>query len=69
MIEQGGSLAGIRRLPSNLLDAVRALDRSEALRARLGPGFVDAFVKLKTMEWNTYCAALSEWERATTLDC
>lgn len=69
MFEEGRDLKDLRRLPSNLLDALRALDASEALRARLGPAFVDAYIKLKTMEWNAYCAALSEWERATTLDC
>ncbi|HZZ90750.1 MAG TPA: type III glutamate--ammonia ligase [Caulobacteraceae bacterium] len=69
MFEEGRSLTGLRRLPTNLLDAVRALDRSDVLRARLGASFVDAYVKLKTMEWDAFCASLSEWERLTTLDC
>jgi glutamine synthetase len=59
----------VRLLPGNLLDALRAFERSEVLKARLGEAFVKAYVKLKTMEWNAYCAALSEWERTTTLDC
>jgi hypothetical protein len=29
----------------------------------------DAFVKLKTNEWNQYCRQLTQWERETTLDC
>jgi glutamine synthetase len=69
MFEEGRALTGLRRLPANLLDAVRALDKAEAMRARLGAAFVDAYVKLKTMEWDAFCAALSEWERQTTLDC
>jgi glutamate---methylamine ligase len=69
MIEDGRSLGDIRRLPTNLLDALRALERGDVARARLGPAFISAYVKLKTMEWNAYCAALSDWERAATLDC
>ena len=59
----------VRRLPGNHLDAVRNLDRAAVLRAKLGSAFVDAYVKLKTMEWNAHCSALSEWERSATLDC
>jgi len=69
MFEEGRALTDLRRLPSNLLDAVRAFDGAALARARLGPAFVSAYVKLKTMEWDAYCASLSEWERARTLDC
>jgi glutamine synthetase type III len=69
MFEEGRLLTGLRHLPMNLLDALRAFDGSAVLREKLGAGFVSAYVKLKTMEWNAYCAALSEWERSTTLDC
>ena len=69
MFEQGRTLTDVKRLPANLLDALRILDRSEVLRAKLGSDFVSAYVKLKTMEWNAHCSALSEWERSTTLDC
>jgi len=69
MFEEAHRFKDVRRLPSNLLDALRAFDGSAVLRARLGEAFVNAYVKLKTMEWNAYCAALSEWERTATLDC
>jgi glutamine synthetase type III len=69
MFEEGRSLTDLPRLPTNLLDSVRALDRAEVLRAKLGGGFIDAFVKLKLMEWDAFCASLSDWERITTLDC
>ena len=69
MFEEGQTLKDIRRLPTNLLDALRALDGAEVLRAKLGSAFVSSYVKLKMMEWNSYCAALSDWERLTTLDC
>lgn len=69
MFEEGQALKDLRRLPSNLLDAVRALDASSVLREKLGDAFVSAYVKLKTLEWNAYCASLTDWERSTTLDC
>src|SRR6185312_13206959 len=65
MFEEGRGLTNFQLLPSNLLDAVRALERAEVLKAQLGAGFVSAYVKMKTMEWDAYCAALSEWERST----
>lgn len=60
---------GAKRLPLNLLDAVRSLDKSKRLRAGLGDELVDAFVKLKMQDWQAYSAYLSDWERSTTLDC
>jgi glutamine synthetase type III len=58
-----------KRLPLNLLDALRLTDKSTLLRSELGGEFVDAYVKLKTREWNDYARYLTEWERANTLDC
>jgi len=69
MFDEDRPRSGFQRLPTNLLDALRALDGSKMLRERLGDTFVSAFVKLKTMEWDAYSASLSEWERTTTLDC
>jgi glutamate---methylamine ligase len=61
--------AGTRKLPLNLLDALRLTEKSELLRRELGDEFVDSYVKLKTREWNDYMRHLSDWERANTLDC
>jgi glutamine synthetase len=61
--------SGTKKLPLNLLDAIRAMDGSALLRGALGEEFVTAFVKLKTLEWNEYASHLTEWERARTLDC
>jgi glutamine synthetase len=69
MFEDGQKLKDIRRLPTNLLDALRSLDAAKIMRDKLGSQFVSAYVKLKMMEWDAYCAALSEWERTNTLDC
>ncbi|MGZ8417467.1 MAG: type III glutamate--ammonia ligase [Methyloceanibacter sp.] len=60
---------GTKKLPLNLLDALRLTERSELLRRELGDEFVDSYVKLKNREWNEYSRHLTDWERATTLDC
>lgn len=58
-----------RRLPANLLDAVRALRDDDDLVRALGTPFVDAFTKLKEHEWCEHHAQISAWERQMTLDC
>jgi glutamine synthetase type III len=58
-----------KRLPLNLLDALRALERSDVLRAGFGEAFVSAYLKLRHADWNDYAGHLTEWERRTTLDC
>jgi glutamine synthetase len=69
MYTEGHKIADAKRLPLNLLDALRALDKSAVLRAGLGDGFVSAYLKLKQADWNEYAGHLTEWERRTTLDC
>jgi glutamine synthetase len=59
----------VRRLPTNLLDAVRALRQSPVFTAALGEPFIDAFTKLKQLEWHEHHAHISAWERQQTLDC
>jgi len=69
MYTEGHKAQDARKLPLNLLDAVRALERSEVARAGFGDELVDAYCKLKLAEWNRYCGVVTEWERETTLDC
>jgi glutamine synthetase len=69
MYTQGHTLDGIRRLPANLLDALRAFAADDALRDRLGAAFRDSYLKLKHDEWSRFTRHLTEWERDTTLDC
>jgi len=68
MYTEGHTVAGAKTLPLNLLDALRALDGSDVLRAAL-PGLVPAYLKLKMREWDDYARHLTVWERETTLDC
>jgi glutamine synthetase type III len=60
---------GTKKLPLNLLDALRLTEKSQLLRRELGDEFVDSYIKLKTREWNEFTRHLSDWERANTLDC
>ncbi len=62
-------LRNAKKLPLNLLDAIRALEADTKLGAALGQDFVDAYAKLKTDDWNAYSRHLTEWEREHTLDC
>ena len=64
-----GHLAGdAKKLPLNMLDAIRALGQSEVLAGAFG-SFVPAYLRLKTDEWNDYSKHLTQWERDNTLDC
>jgi len=69
MYAEGHKVKGAKKLPLNLLDAIRLFDRSKFFRQALGAELCDAYVKLKTGEWNQYCRQLTQWERDTTLDC
>ena len=69
MYTHGHLVKNPKKLPLNLLDALRAFEKSAMLRAALGAEFVAAYFKLKTEEWNDYSRHLTEWERSATLDC
>jgi glutamine synthetase len=69
MYTEGHTVKDAKRLPLNLLDALRAFEGSETLKAALGESFVKSYAKLKHNEWNEFAAHLSEWERHATLDC
>jgi len=69
MYTDGHKVENAKRLPLNLLDALRAFETSDTLAAALGESFVKSYAKLKHNEWNDYAAHLSEWERHATLDC
>ncbi len=69
MYTDGHMVKDAKRLPLNLLDALRAFENSPVLAAALGESFVKSYAKLKHAEWNEYAAHLSSWERQATLDC
>jgi len=68
MYTEASKARGAKKLPLNLLDALRAFDRDKALKSALGDAFSAAYLKLKHAEWEAFKAHLSEWERTYTLD-
>ncbi|WP_374368714.1 type III glutamate--ammonia ligase [Dongia sp.] len=69
MYTEGHTVKGARKLPLNLLDALRLADGSQVVRQQFGDSFVDSYVRMKTEEWNSFTKHLTEWERHNTLDC
>jgi glutamate---methylamine ligase len=69
MYTDGHTVKGLRRLPLNLLDAIRAFEKSAVLKEAFGADFVASYAKLKHAEWQDYMRHLSDWERERTLDC
>ncbi len=57
---------GIERLPANLLDATRELERNDVMRAALGRGrgedYLDYFVRVKRGEWEQSHNQITKWE-------
>ena len=68
MYTEGHTLRRIRRLPLNMLDAVRLFDKSKVLREAFGDELVSSYVKLKLQEWQSYATSITQWERDHTLD-
>jgi glutamine synthetase len=69
MYTEQHKLKKVRKLPPNLLDAIRLLDSSKVARAAFGDEFLDSYVKLKHEEWQRFTRAISPWERQHTFDC
>ena len=69
MYTEGYKVPDAKRLPSNLLDALRAFEACGVTREGLGQDFVSSYLLLKDSEWNAYSRHLTQWERETTLDC
>jgi glutamine synthetase len=69
MYAEGHTVKDCKRLPLNLLDALRAYEADTYLCEAMGKEFSAAYLKLKHNDWNQYCRHLTQWERDTTLDC
>jgi glutamine synthetase len=68
MYTAGHTVGDVRKLPLNLLDALRALEKSTVLHDAFGT-LVPSYLKLKHTELNEFARHLTQWERDTTLDC
>jgi glutamine synthetase type III len=69
MYADGHKVTNAKKLPLNLLDALRNFEKDSYLQGALGDEVSAAYLKLKHNEWNQYCRHLTQWERDTTLDC
>jgi glutamate---methylamine ligase len=69
MYTEAHKAKGAKRLPLNLLDALRSFEKSTLIRDALGEETHSAYLKLRHDDWNAYSRHLTEWERQTTLDC
>ena len=69
MYEQGGRVRGLKKLPLNLLDAIRATQKARSLREAMGEELMDAYCKLKLDQWDDFTRSITQWERDNTLDC
>jgi glutamine synthetase len=69
MYTHGHTVPDAKRLPLNLLDALRAFEADATLRSALGEPFAAAYLKLRHADWQAYARSLTTWERETTLDC
>lgn len=69
MYTEGHRLRSVKKLPLNLLDALRVFRESDMLARSLGGEFMVAYGKMKAVEWDGYASHLTSWERDTTLDC
>jgi len=69
MYADGHKVRGAKKLPLNLLDALRLTEKSRVLRDAMGDDVIASYVKLKLEEWNRYSQHLTQWERDHTLDC
>ena len=69
MYTEGHTIKDAKKLPLNLLDALRNFEKDTYLRNAIGAEASAAFLKLKNAEWNQFCRHLTQWERDTTLDC
>jgi len=69
MYTESHKAKGAKKLPLNLLDAIRALSKDKPFREAIGGDFCDAYIKLKNNEWDKYTHHLTQWERDTSLDC
>lgn len=53
---------GVKNLPDNLYEAIKALGEDEVVKEALGPHIYNKFVELKKHEWNDFRTTVTEWE-------
>jgi glutamine synthetase type III len=59
----------IKQLPSNLLDALRALETNPVFPKAFGESFIASYLKLQYQQWHDYSNQITNWELEHNLDC
>jgi glutamine synthetase len=68
MYREAARFPDVPRLPGSLLDALRAFDQDETLKAALGEEFSASYLRLRQADWDAYAGQITDWERLHTLD-
>lgn len=68
MTEEEKEQLHIKSLPTNLYDAVCAMERDAFIREILGEHISNVYIGSKKDEWDRYCKTVTEWEVDTYLD-
>ena len=68
MYANSQKMRSVKKLPLNLLDALRVFERNKVLKQSLGEEFSKAYISLKEDEWNSYASHFSTWEKENTID-
>jgi len=53
---------GIKNLPENLKDALKAFKKDPLMKTTLGDHIFNKFFTAKSHEWDEYRMSISEWE-------
>lgn len=61
--------AGIRRLPTNLMEALQEFERDKVIYEGIGKDAADLFIVNKTSEWNKYMSEITDLDYDFYLQC
>ena len=62
MTKEERDKAGIENLPHNLINAVRAMQKSDLMKETLGEYSSNLYTQAKTEEWDNYRTKVHQWE-------
>ena len=62
MTKEERDAAGIENLPHNLINAVRAMQKSDLMKQTLGEYSFNLYTQAKTEEWDNYRTKVHQWE-------
>ena len=68
MSEKEKAERNIKSLPTNLSDAVEALEQDAFIQDVLGDHISNVYINSKKDEWERYCRAVTQWEVDEYLD-